>query len=54
MYGNKSKFLLESFEDATKKPYGYIFLDLKNETESRNRVQTGILPHQKRIFYTEK
>lgn len=54
MYGKKSKFLLESFEDATKKPYGYIFLDLKNETESRNRVQTGILPNQKRIIYTEK
>lgn len=54
IYGNNSKFLLESFEDSTKNPYGYIFLDLKQETESRNRVQTGILPHQKRIIYTQR
>lgn len=54
MFGTKSKFLIESFEDATKKPYGYIFLDLKQETESKNRVQTGILPNQKRIIYTQK
>jgi hypothetical protein len=53
MYGDKSRFLIESFMDATKKPYGYIFLDLKQETESRNRVQTGILPYQKRIIYTQ-
>lgn len=54
MYGNKSKFLLESFNDSTKNAYGYLFLDLKQETEARNRVQTGILPNQKRIFYTQK
>jgi hypothetical protein len=54
IYGNKSKFLLESFRDATKNPYGYIFLDLKQETDYKNRVQTGILPYQKRVIYTQK
>lgn len=54
MYGNKSKFLIESFDDATKKPYGYLLLDLKQDTENKNRVQTGILPYQKRIIYTKK
>lgn len=54
MFGNKSKYLMESYEDATKKAYGYIFLDLRQETDIRNRVQTGILPYQKRIVYTRK
>jgi hypothetical protein len=54
IFGNKSKYLMESYDDATKKPYGYIFLDLRQDTELRNRVQTGILPFQKRIIYTRK
>ena len=54
MFGNKSKYLIESYEDSTKTPYGYIFLDLRQETDLRNRVQTGILPYQKRIIYTKK
>ena len=45
---------MESYEDATKKAYGYIFIDLRQETDLRNRVQTGILPYQKRIVYTRK
>ena len=54
MYPNNSKFLKESFQDATKASFGYLLLDLKQTTPHRNRVQTGILPHEKRIFYTEK
>ena len=54
IFGNKSKYLMESYDDATKNPYGYIFLDLRQDTELRNRVQTGILPFQKRIIYTRK
>lgn len=54
MFPNNAKFLLESFQDATQIPYGYIFLDLKQSTEQRNRIQTGILPYQQRIFYTPK
>ena len=54
MNPSKIKFLKEAFIDATDKPFGYLFLDLKQSTETRNRIQTGILPHQKRIFYTSK
>ena len=54
IYPNKSKCMIESFEDATKVPYGYLLLDLKQSTEGRNRIQTGILPHQQRIFYTHR
>ncbi len=37
MYPNNLKFLVESFDDSTKEPYGYLLFDLKQTTESRNR-----------------
>ena len=54
MYPNNSRFLIESFSDATSKPHGYLFLDLKQSTLVKNRIQTGILPNQLRIIYTAK
>ncbi len=54
IYPNNSRFLIDSFEDATKLPYGYLLLDLKQSTENRNRIQTGILPTQQRIIFTER
>ena len=54
MYPNDSKFLIESFQEATKEAHGYLFIDLKQTTESRNRIQTGILPSQRRIIYLSK
>jgi hypothetical protein len=52
MFPNNSRFLIESFEDATLKPHGYLLIDLNQNSEMRNRIQTGILPNEKRIFYT--
>ncbi|GFY77966.1 uncharacterized protein TNIN_243011 [Trichonephila inaurata madagascariensis] len=40
MYPSQSKFLLESYEDATKVPYGYLFMELKPETNERLRIRT--------------
>ena len=54
MFPSNTKFLIDSFEDATKKPHGYLFLDLKQTTEFRNRIQSGILPNQLRVIYTQK
>ncbi len=51
IYPNNSRFLIDSFEDATKLPYGYLLLDLKQSTETKNRIQTGILPTQQRIIF---
>jgi hypothetical protein len=44
IYPGKSKFLIESFQDATRKPYGYLVLDLKTDTEEAYRVRTCIFP----------
>ena len=41
---NGSKFLSEAFVDATSRPYGYLFINLKADTDERLRVRTNILP----------
>ncbi len=52
MYPGDTSFFMQSLDDATKNPHGYLF-HLKQETEERNRKQTGILPLQIRIIYTK-
>lgn len=37
-------FLLQSYEDATKEPYSYLFLDFKPETPDEIRVRSNIFP----------
>lgn len=54
MYPNNSKFLIESFNDVSKNPHGYLLIDLKQTTDHRNRIQSNILPTQKRIIYVSK
>ena len=38
----KGKFLEEAFKDATARPYGYLFIDLKPNTDEQLRVRTNI------------
>ena len=46
IYPGKSRFLIEAFEDATKEQYGYIRVDLKQDTPDKYRVQTRIVPQE--------
>jgi len=57
MLGNgKSKAFMEIFNDATDKEggHGYLFLDFKQETRQRMRIQTNIIPSkiERSIIYT--
>jgi hypothetical protein len=54
MYPNNTKYLLESFQDATKKPYGYLLLDLHQLTPENMRLRTNILPGEKQIVYVKR
>lgn len=55
MYPDKFRFFLEAFNDAINSGgHTYLFLDLKQKSQERNRVQTGILPGSLRIIYTPK
>jgi hypothetical protein len=44
MYPGKSKFVLEAYTDATRRPYGYLLIDLKPETDDAYRIRTNIFP----------
>ena len=54
MYPKKSKFVLDSFADATSKPYSYLVFDLKPETEDKLRLRTGIFPDDVSYAYVPK
>lgn len=54
MFPNKVNFFCEAFDDAASKPHGYLFIDLKQTTETKNRIQTGITMDNDRIIYTPK
>ena len=54
MYPNNTNFLVQSFQDATKKPNGYLLLDLHQHTPENMRLRTNILPGQKQIVYVKR
>jgi len=51
MYPNNPTFLVHCFNDATEKRYGYLFLDLRPETEEDSRVKTDIFASDTTIIY---
>lgn len=50
----KSSFLVDAFKDATDRSYGYLFIDLKQETEELMRIRTGIFPDEPNYLYMPK
>ena len=44
MYPGRVKFVQEAFADATSTPYGYILVDLEQDTPEDLRLRTSILP----------
>ena len=54
MYPGKTKFLTEAFQDATSKPFSYLAIDLRPETEDKLRVRTGIFPDEENYCYVTR
>jgi hypothetical protein len=50
MHPGKSRFLVEAFKDATAKPYGYLLIDLKPDTDEKYRIRTNIFPDDARHY----
>ena len=46
MYPNFSKFLPEVYDHVTRKPHGYLFIDLRQETPEQIRIRTNVLLSQ--------
>lgn len=51
MFPTRTRFLTAAFEDATTEPYGYLFLDLRPETDEDIRVRSKIFPNESSTVY---
>ena len=55
IYGSHYKVLVDAYLDATQSQFGYLFIDLRTETDSALRLRTGIFPDDARyIIYRTK
>lgn len=50
----EARFLQEAFRDATASPYGYLCIDLKQDTPDIARVKTRIFPEDDTYIYVPK
>ena len=46
MFPGNVNFMRESYENATERPYGYLFVDLRSETPENLRLRTNIFEHE--------
>ena len=51
---NNTNFLVQSFQNATKKPHGHLLLDLHQRTPENMPLRTNILPGEKQIVYVKR
>ena len=54
MYPGKSKFMIESYRDATSTPFSYLLVDLKPDTDDKVRLRTNIFPDETTFVYVHK
>ena len=52
LYPRKSDNFLSTYEEATKRNYGYLFIDLKPKTPENQRLKTNILPEESSLSNT--
>jgi len=46
MYPSSWKFAEEAYRDATERPLGYLFVDLKPQQDGRYRLRTNVFPDE--------
>ena len=51
MFPKNTKFLVAAFEDATKIPYGYLLIDLRQDTPEEMRIRSNIFPSEQEAAY---
>jgi len=54
IYGKKSDFLVQAYDDATKDNYGYLVIDMRQDTPEQMRVRTKIFPGDEFVGYRPK
>ena len=54
MAPHRSGWLLDTFQDATRQPFGYMQIDNYPQTSDEQRIRTRILPSEQAWFYSER
>ena len=54
MFPGRSKYMLDAFKDATVKPYSYLVVDLRADTDDAHRLRSGIFPDEDNYVYVYK
>jgi hypothetical protein len=54
LFPGQTKYLIDSYKQATSTPHGYLLLDLTQNTLENNRVLSGILPTEEGYYYIPK
>ena len=54
MYPGKSKYMIESYRDATAAPFSYLLVDLKPDTDDKVRLRSNIFPGETTYAYVPK
>ena len=44
MYPGQTDFFLNQYEEAVKRPFGYLLIDLKTTNQDNCRLRTNVLP----------
>ena len=45
-YPGQTDFSLDQYEEAVKRPFGYLLIDLKTTTQDNCRLRTNVLPSE--------
>lgn len=51
LFPRHARYFQEVYDDATKKPFSYLFIDLRSDTPEELRLRTQILPNQTQYIY---
>ena len=54
LYPGKTKYFMEAYEDACQQSYGYLFVDLSQNTPDNLRLKTNVFPGQTCFVYIPK
>jgi hypothetical protein len=54
MYPKRYEHVIEAYRDATGRPYGYLVIDLRPETEDSLRLRTDVFPDEITYAYVAK
>ena len=49
MYPSETAWFIKEYEEAVRRPYGYLFVDLKPTTPDRCKLRTNVLPGEERF-----